>query len=99
MLLSPRCPSGGRAYVRGLGTLLSLGHVELDLLVLLEVPVARPLNGGEVHEHVRSALLGDEAVPLLGVEPLHDAGCHTAIPSFPGRPGLAARRPRPSRAL
>src|SRR4029079_11418031 len=80
-------------HVLCLGTLLPLGHVELDLLVLLEVPVAGSRDRREVDEHVRSALLGDEAVPLLGVEPLQHAGCHTAIPSFPGPPGLAVRRP------
>src|SRR4029079_7758676 len=81
--------SGDRSQVRGLGALLPLGHVELDLLVLLEVPVAGSRDRREVDEHVRATLLGDEAIPLLGVEPLHDAGCHTAIPSFPGRPGFA----------
>src|SRR5439155_24957443 len=69
--------SGDGPDVRGLGALLALGEVELDLLVLLQVPVARARDGAEMHEHVGAAVvLGDEAEPLLGVEPLHGACAH-----------------------
>ena len=43
------------------------------LFVLREAPVAVALNRAEVHEHVRATFMGDEAVALRGVEPLHDA--------------------------
>src|SRR6266511_4443368 len=61
----------------GLWALLPLGDLELDLLALLEGPEARRLDGGVVDEDVGLALaLGDEAVALLSVEPLHGALCH-----------------------
>jgi len=61
-------------------TAYRVGDLELDRLVLLEVAVTRPLDRGEVDEHVRAAaLLGDEAVALLAVEPLDSASCHTSV--------------------
>src|SRR6266540_963470 len=61
----------------GLWALLPLGDLELDLLAFLEGPEARRLDGGVVDEDVGLALaLGDEAVALLSVEPLHGALCH-----------------------
>src|SRR6266540_1742193 len=68
--------SGDRSDVRRLGTLRSLGDVELDLLVLVQVLVALARDRAEVHEHVGAVLLGDEAEPLLGAEPLHSSSCH-----------------------
>src|SRR4051794_17126364 len=63
--------------LRALGALRDL---ELDRLVLFEVPVAGTLDGGEVDEDVRAAaVLGDEAVALLTVEPLDRASCHAAF--------------------
>src|SRR5207247_695434 len=63
--------NGGR-----LRTLRSLRHVELDLLVLLQVLVSLARDLAEVHEHVGTIGPGDEAEALLGAEPLHGASCH-----------------------
>src|SRR5690349_4596677 len=68
--------------VRGLGSLLSLRNLEFDLLVLFEVAISLSLDGRVVHEHVGAILLGDEAIPLLGAEPLHGASCHKQSPPF-----------------
>src|SRR5437588_30394 len=91
--------------VGGLQALGTLGHLELDLLVLLEVLVAGALDAGEVHEHVGSVRLRDEAVALLGAEPLHGSGCHERITllAWPARASLRSRvRPpagEPARVL
>ena len=56
-------------------------HLESDPLVLGEVPQPGCLHRRDVHEHVLAATLGlDEAVALLGVEPLHGAGGHATLP-------------------
>src|SRR5215207_8585938 len=67
-----RCCSDG-ADVLGLVALASGTDVELDLLTLLEGAVSRPLDRGEVDEHVVPALARDEAETLFGVEELHSA--------------------------
>src|SRR3954452_2183016 len=72
---SARPPDVGRLQALG-----PLAHVELDPLVLLEAPEPRLLNGTEVNEHIRAVLLGDEAVALLRVEPLHNTSCHLQFP-------------------
>ena len=71
-------PQSGRDLVC-LRALLALGDLELDALLLLERPVAAGLDGAVVNEDVCGAVVGgDEAVPLLGVEPLDGALCHGA---------------------
>src|SRR6202034_3680984 len=66
-----------RADVLRLRSLLSLGRLELDLLVLVQRPVARTRDRGEVDEHVRRSVIGgDETKALVGVEPLHGPRCH-----------------------
>src|SRR5258708_11349277 len=66
-----------RADVLRLRSLLSLGRVEFDLLVLIQRPVAGARDRGEVDEHVpRPVVGGDEAKALIGVEPLHCSCCH-----------------------
>jgi len=53
--------------------------VELHDLVLLEGTVAVGLDGRVVDEDVRTTVgLGDEAVALLSVEPLHGSLSHDA---------------------
>src|SRR5260370_23648138 len=65
------------ADVLRLRSLLSLGRVEFDLLVLIQRPVAGARDRGEVDEHVRRPVIGgDEAKALIGVEPLHCSCCH-----------------------
>src|SRR3954471_19764152 len=85
----PRRPAGRRFSTSGsarppdVGRLQALGplaDVELDPLVLLEAAEPRFLNGTEVYEHIRTVLLGDEAVALLRVEPLHNTSCHLHFP-------------------
>src|SRR5215470_18138937 len=68
------------ADLLGLRTLLALGNLELDPLVLLQGAVAARLDRGEVHEHVGStAVHGDEAEALFGVEPLDGSLRHVSL--------------------
>src|SRR4051794_35725681 len=71
------------ANVLRLGTLGTLGDVELDLLVLVEGLVALRLDGGVVDENVvATVLLRDEAETLFGVEPLDSALSHARISPY-----------------
>src|SRR4029450_481092 len=70
--------SGERSHVDGLGALLALGDVELDSFALVQR--ATVLDGAGVHEHVVAGLGFDEAVALVGVEPLDGANGHPACP-------------------
>src|SRR5215212_5583002 len=79
-----RLLSGRRSYVDGLGALLTLGDVELDRLALVQRAIV--LDGAGVHEHVGAGLGLDEAVALVGVEPLDGSNTHAACP-----PPLARR--------
>src|ERR1700734_1530581 len=66
-----------RTDVLRLRSLLPLCRVEFDLLVLIQRPVARTRDRGEVDEHVRRPVIwGDETEALVGVEPLHCSCCH-----------------------
>src|SRR5881628_1578878 len=74
------------ADVLRLGALGALGHVELDLLVLVESLVTLHVDRRVVHEDVVAAvLLRDEAETLLGVEPLHGALSHAHLLLLTGR--------------
>jgi DNA ligase D-like protein (predicted polymerase) len=78
----------GRDDVLGLRALRTLRDVERDLLVLLQRPEPRGVNGRVVDEDVRAAaVLSDEAEPLFRVEPLHCPCRHDAFPF--GVPGPA----------
>src|SRR5262245_34567935 len=68
------------AHVRGLESLGALGDLELDLVSLSQALEPLGLDGAEVHEYVLAILLGDEAVPLRVVEPLHAALSHLCLP-------------------
>src|SRR5207244_12186247 len=74
--------SGDDSDGGGLRTLVALNHLELDLLVLLQVaePIAADL--AEMHEHVGTFLWLDETEALLGTEPLDGASCHCSFPPF-----------------
>src|SRR5215213_912721 len=74
----PRCCSRGSGAANrvGLRTLLALDDLEADPLALVEALVAVHLDGRVVDEDVLTAVDGDEAEALLGVEPLHGAKCH-----------------------
>src|SRR5579859_3493466 len=77
-----------RADVLRLRPLLPLGRVKLDLLVLVQRPVAGARDRGEMHEHVRRPVIGgDETKALIGVEPLHCSCCHQSTSSacYPSR--------------
>src|SRR5881227_718540 len=79
------------ADVLRLRSLLALGGVELDLLVLIQRPVAGARDRGEVDEHVRRPVIGgDETKALVGVEPLHGSCCH----QFKSSVRHATTRPR-----
>src|SRR5579884_3641686 len=68
--------SADTANVCSLKTLRALVDFELHLLVLLEVAITVALDRTEVYEDVRPALLGDETVSLLRVEPFHGSNGH-----------------------
>src|SRR5439155_1539410 len=94
-----RARSRHGADVRCLRTLGSGDDVELHRLVLLQVAVPVTRDRAEVHEHVGTVLLGDEAEALLRAEPLHGA-CRHLRPLLPRPPrtcassaGPPARRP------
>ena len=60
--------------VSRLRTLLALGNLERDALLLFQAPEALGLNGGVMNEDIVPTIVrGNEAVPLLGVEPLDGA--------------------------
>src|SRR5207344_2218529 len=68
---------GDDADVAGLRAFLALRHVELDLLVLLQVAEPVACDRAVVHEDVgATVVLGDEAEALLAVEPLHSSCSH-----------------------
>src|SRR6266511_232690 len=67
-------------HVGGLGALGPRGDVELYGLPLVKRAVAGRLDRTEMHEDVLAGLGGDEAVALLGVEPLHGSNRHELVP-------------------
>src|SRR5690606_14322431 len=82
------CASVTRLDVLGFAALRALDHLEVDHLAVLEglEPVDRDL--GPVDEDVVLTVHGDEAVPLVGVEPLDGAVHHVTTCSarkIPGR--------------
>src|SRR6266545_6228930 len=66
----------GLANVGGLDSLRAPRHFELDLVTLGQALEALGLDGAEVHEHVLAVFLGDKAIPLRIVEPLHASLSH-----------------------
>src|SRR3972149_2672207 len=74
----------GGADVRGLGALLSLGDLVLDLLPFGQGPVPLHLDRRMMHEDVLAAFVGcDEPVAFLGVKPLHSPTRHALPLPFP----------------
>ena len=67
-------------HVGGLGALRPLRDVELDDLPLSKRAVASRLDRAEMHEDIHAGLSGDEAVALLGVEPLHGSNRQGLVP-------------------
>src|SRR5438876_577017 len=65
-----------------LKTFRSAGDLELDLVTLGEALEAVCLDGAEVDEHVLPAILGDKAIPLRIVEPLHLTLSHVPVSSL-----------------
>src|SRR5438093_3050291 len=85
--------SGDGSDVGALRALLALGHLVLDLLVLLEVAIAVARDRAEVHEDVgATVILSDESEALLGVEPLDGSGAHERSLLPCPFPSLAAAR-------
>src|SRR5690606_437670 len=70
------CDSAQPPHLGGLQSLRALEDVELHELPLLQRLEALHLDRGEVHEDILTGLLGDEAVSLGVVEPLHSALRH-----------------------
>src|SRR3954453_3975589 len=82
------------AHRVGLRAFLALGDLELDPLAFFERLVAVGLDGAVVNEDVTAAIHGDEAVALLGVEPLDRALCHNHPRLLDPHPGPPPERPR-----
>src|SRR5215471_13744631 len=62
---------------RGRLALLTALHLVAELLALVQIAHSGPFDGRNVHEHVLRAIVGlDEAVALLGVEPLYGSSSH-----------------------
>src|SRR5215217_8775898 len=81
------------ANVLGLRPLPALAYLVGDLLALLEGPEPAALYGGVVDEDVLTTVVrGDEAVALLGAEPLYCSLGHQSVPAFPLL-GLTNRKP------
>src|SRR5512133_3231620 len=70
-----------RADVLCFLALLAWADVELDALALLQSAVAGGLDCRVVDEHVVAVFALDEAVALLGVEPLHSSCRHSSLVS------------------
>src|SRR3990172_10365215 len=68
---------GDVCRLRSLGAFRDL---ELDALALLQRLEAFRLDGAEVDEYIRSAFLGDKAIPLRVVEPLHSTLSQLRLP-------------------
>ncbi len=60
----------------GLWALWTLADLELNPLTVFEAAVALHLDRGVVDEEVITTVYGNEAIALLGVEPLHGALSH-----------------------
>src|SRR5215467_14953845 len=62
---------------RGRLALLAALHLVAELLALVQIANPRPFDGRNVHEHILRAIVRlDEAVALLGVEPLYSSSSH-----------------------
>src|SRR5215510_2462383 len=90
----PRLASAAeRADVLRLRALLALGHAELDPLVVFEAAEPGRVDRRVVNEDVGTPVVwGDEAEPLLGVEPLHSALNHLLCLPFEDRRGAHVAR-------
>src|SRR5947208_398284 len=87
--------------VSRLKTLRSAGNLELDLIAFGKALEAVGLDGAEMDEHVLATLLGDKAIPLRIVKPLHLTLSHVSVSSCvlppPWRgcpPGLGGKQKR-----
>src|ERR671918_242963 len=85
-----RLLGGEWSHVDGLGALLALGDVELDGFALVQR--ATVLDGAGVDEHVVAGLGLDEAVALVGVEPLDGANSHGCLSLPPSARRCRSRR-------
>ena len=85
---------------RGRLALLAAFHLVAELLALVQIANSRPFDGRNVHEHILRAIVGlDEAVTLLGVEPLYGSSSHCkpfkenyAAPAIERRSNFGAER-------
>src|SRR5215475_8118809 len=85
---------------RGRLALLTALHLVAELLALVQIAHSGPFDGRNVHEHVLRAIVGlDEAVALLGVEPLYGSSSYCkllkenyAAPAFERRSNFGTER-------
>src|SRR5262245_42044261 len=92
---SPGREGSDLCHVRGFCASLTRLDFEFHLLPLMERSESTALDGGEVHEHVRLPLRGDETVALPVVEPLDQTTRHgwSSLPQSPRTgPGATSDR-------
>jgi hypothetical protein len=76
----------------GLAGALVLGDLVAHLLVFAQIAQAGALDGADMNENIRAAIIGlDEAEALLTIEPFHDASSHFISPSMSLKVGPHAR--------
>jgi hypothetical protein len=85
-----------RLHIGRLRALLTLGHLELDLLALGERLEAISRDAGEVDEDVLSSFARDEAVALLVAEPLNGPAQNVSLLPVP-REAVSLRWVRPGK--
>jgi hypothetical protein len=77
----PQRLEGAQVLGRGLATTRIGDSFEGDLLAFLKVAKTGALDGGDVDEHVRRAVIRlDEAKTLGGIKPLNSTGSHGSVP-------------------
>ena len=77
---------------------VALSHLELNRSALVQSLVAIHLDFGPVHEQVFPALLRDEAVTLVRIEPLNSTLRHF-VSFFPSPPNRLGRGPTEHRGV
>src|SRR5215510_8830660 len=82
---SPGREGSDLCHVRGFCASLACLDFEFHLLPLMERSESTTLDGGEVHEHIRLPLRGNETVALPVVEPLDQTTRHgwSSLPQSP----------------
>jgi hypothetical protein len=67
----------------GLAGAAILNDLVAHLLAFTQIAQARALDGADMNENIRAAVIGlDEAVALLSIKPFHGSSSHVVSPSI-----------------